>query len=58
VTMIVYMEEGGEIAMKKRWKPMKLTSVGHISKVVQEGGGKLSAAGGDPGESRKEQPIG
>jgi hypothetical protein len=56
--MFVYMEEGGEIAMKKRWKPMKLTSVGHISKVVQEGGGKLSAAGGDPGESRKEQPIG
>jgi hypothetical protein len=44
--------------MKKRWKPMKLTSVGHISKVVQQGGGKLSRAGGDPGEPRKQKPTG
>lgn len=58
MTTIVYIEEGGEIYMKKRWKPMKLTSVGHISKVVQEGGGKLSPPGGDPGESRKQGPVG
>jgi hypothetical protein len=58
VTTIVYIGEGGEIPMRKHWKPMKLTSVGHISKVVQAGGGKLSAAGGDPGESRKQKPTG
>jgi hypothetical protein len=44
--------------MKKRWEPMMLTPVGRISKVIQEGAGKLSAAGGDPGESRKELPAG
>jgi hypothetical protein len=45
-------------ASKERWEPMKLRSVGHISEVVEQGGGKLSAAGGDPGEPRKQQPIG
>jgi hypothetical protein len=39
--------------MKERWEPMKLTPVGHISKVVQVGGGKLSPATGDPGEPLK-----
>jgi hypothetical protein len=44
--------------MKKRWEPMKLTPVGRISKVVQQGGSKLSAAGGDPGEPRKQLASG
>jgi hypothetical protein len=39
---------------KKSWEPMKLQSVGHISRVIEGGGGKLSQTGGDPGESRKE----
>ena len=35
---------------KKAWEPMQLTPVGHISKVVEEGGGKLSIPTADPGE--------
>ncbi len=35
---------------KKSWEPMELTPVGHISKVVEGGGGKLSIASDDPGE--------
>jgi len=35
---------------KQRWEPMKLTSVGHVSQVVQGGGGKNSPNPGDPGE--------
>ena len=44
--------------MKKTWEPMKLARVGHVGEVVQGGGGKLSPAGGDPGEMRKQQPVG
>ena len=44
--------------MKERWEPMKLTPVGRISKVVQSGAGKLTPIGGDPGESRKQGPVG
>lgn len=43
---------------KATWEPMKLTYVGHVGDVVQQGGGKLTPAGGDPGEMRKQQPIG
>jgi len=37
----------------KSWKPMQVTFVGEVSKVIQLGGGKLSMTGGDPGEPRK-----
>ena len=43
---------------KQAWEPMKLTPVGHISEVVEGGEGKLTPAGGDPGEGRKEKPTG
>ena len=43
---------------KKSWEPMRLRSVGHISRVIEGGGGKLSAVGGDPGEPRKEKGSG
>jgi hypothetical protein len=32
------------------WEPMALKSVGLVSDVVQQGGGKLTLVGGDPGE--------
>jgi hypothetical protein len=32
------------------WEPMALKSVGRVSDVVQQGGGKLTLVGGDPGE--------
>jgi len=35
---------------KKEWKQMQLNPVGHISKVVELGGGKLSIPSDDPGE--------
>lgn len=47
------MEENRE-APKKSWEPMKKQFAGRVADVVQQGGGKLSVAGGDPGEGRKE----
>ncbi len=44
-------------AGKRTWEPMELRYVGDIKDVVLHGGGKLSLAGGDPGEGRK-QPGG
>jgi len=41
---------------KQRWEPMRLGSVGHVSRVVKGGGGKISSTVGDPGEPRKEKP--
>ena len=39
---------------RRSWEPMALKSVGRVSDVVQQGGGKLTLVGGDPGEpSRK-----
>jgi hypothetical protein len=38
---------------KAPWQPMRLTYLGDIAKLVQGGGGKLSLAGGDPGDYRK-----
>jgi len=34
---------------------MRLTFAGDAKDVVQQGGGKLSAPGGDPGEAKKQQ---
>ncbi len=38
---------------KKVWEPIKVKYVGLIGNIINMGGGKLSTAGGDPGESRK-----
>jgi hypothetical protein len=35
---------------RRSWEPMALESVGLVSDVVQQGGGKLTLTGGDPGE--------
>jgi hypothetical protein len=52
------MEKVKGVETKQDWKSMQLTYVGHIREVVQGGGGKLSGRGGDPGDARKQQPIG
>ena len=38
---------------KQPWVEMKINYVGDISEISQGGGGKLSIAGGDTGDSRK-----
>jgi len=43
---------------KQRWEPMRDLPVGHIRNVIQIGGGKITAVGGDPGEPRKQQWCG
>jgi hypothetical protein len=37
------------------WEPMQLAHLGHVGDILQQGGGKLSVSGGDPGEPRKQQ---
>jgi hypothetical protein len=39
---------------KKAWAPMKLVLVGQATDLIKGGGGKLSLAGGDPGEGKKQ----
>ncbi len=36
---------------------MNVKKVGIVKDVVQVGGGKVSATGGDPGEPRKQRPA-
>lgn len=38
---------------KLSWKPMRIDLIGSVSQVVLQGGGKLTADVGDPGEPRK-----
>lgn len=38
---------------KRPWVRPTLTAAGTVGRVLEGGGGKLSAAGGDPGDSRK-----
>jgi hypothetical protein len=35
------------------WKKPQLNQVGDLAEVIRSGGGKLTLAGGDPGENRK-----
>lgn len=43
---------------KKKWHSVRLTYIGKVSEIVQQGGGKLSTPAGDPGEPRKQAPTG
>ena len=45
----------GRSPEKEKWETMKLTYIGNISEVIKTGGGKLSIAGGDPGEGKKQK---
>ena len=38
----------------KKWLPMQLKSLGKATDLIKGGGGKLSVAGGDPGEGKKQ----
>lgn len=49
---------GGEQKARAPWETMSLEEVGRLADVIQIGGGKLSPVGGDPGESRKQGPVG
>jgi len=44
--------------MKNRlpWESMRVTYLGNVAEIVQQGGGKLSVVAADPGEPRKTQP--
>ena len=41
---------------KQPWRSPTLVYIGSIGEMLQQGGGKLSVVGGDPGESRKQKP--
>ena len=43
---------------KKIWEPMKVSFLGKATTLIKSGGGKLSVAGGDPGESKKQKSSG
>jgi hypothetical protein len=43
---------------KTAWVPMEVEYLGNAAQLVQGGGGKLTQAGGDPGENRKQTPSG
>jgi hypothetical protein len=40
---------------RKKWLPMQVKSLGKATDLIKGGGGKLSAAGGDPGEGKKQR---
>ena len=42
-------------AEKRPWETPKLSYVGAVEDVVQQGDGKLSVTGGDPGERKKQK---
>jgi hypothetical protein len=48
----------GGYVEKLTWEAPKLLYVGNVAEAIKGGGGKLSPAGGDPGEGRKQGPIG
>jgi len=39
---------------RKDWTPMKVVLLGKATDLIKGGGGKLSVAGGDPGEGKKQ----
>jgi hypothetical protein len=43
---------------KKPWETPKLSYVGDVEDVVQQGEGKMTRASADPGEDRKTRPSG
>ncbi len=47
-----------ESPARKRWERPTLTSVGHVGKVLQGGGGKLTPSPNDPGDIRKPKGSG
>lgn len=53
------LDEGSQgMKRQRQWEPMRVTYLGEVSEVVQQGGGKISILTGDPGEPRKVGPTG
>lgn len=48
------MQQKEKSEKKKKWAPMQIKSLGKATDLIQGGGGKLSLAGGDPGEGKKQ----
>jgi len=48
---------GGNADVLPAWQEPRLRYVGDVGDVVRQGGGKLSPAGGDPGEMRIQKPA-
>ncbi len=48
-------ERSVQLTKKKSWEAMKLSFLGKATAMIKQGGGKLSIAGGDPGEGRKQK---
>lgn len=46
-----------EIA-KRAWRKPEFKKLGRLQDIVHQGGGKLTATGGDPGENRKQSGSG
>jgi hypothetical protein len=40
---------------KSSWEPMRLSTLGKATSLIQGGGGKVSLVGGDPGENKKQK---
>jgi len=51
-------EKDTKITTKEAWEPMQISYVGDARELIQGGGGKVTATGGDPGEQRKQTPSG
>jgi hypothetical protein len=45
-------------ARRQPWETPQLTCLGRVRDAVQGAGGKISAVGGDPGETRKAMAMG
>jgi hypothetical protein len=43
---------------RKPWVSLEIREVGKLAETILQGGGKITAAGGDPGEPLKQQPTG
>jgi hypothetical protein len=53
--MVTKSRSNTETVKKKAWTSMKVRSLGKATDLIKGGGGKLSAAGGDPGEGKKQK---
>jgi hypothetical protein len=52
------MPHRGRREERQPWRRMSVTPMGRVPDVIQQGGGKLTPPGGDPGEPRKQKPTG
>jgi hypothetical protein len=48
------MDRSDSSQKTKAWSPMQVKSLGKATDLIKGGGGKLSLAGGDPGEGKKQ----